>query len=156
MCDSCSDNRFEIIDAAKQYIIDNTNIESSPDEMKVLDDILFRLWQLRLLEPFNPLNKESQWQKYSNDNLPPIGEEVIAYRSDWVDPDFNPTGTRVGFRTDDNDFVSAYWWDYHDDYIAIANWKCNSSPEFFVNHINKTIPEYWIKIKQFKDNHKIN
>lgn len=81
--------------------------------------------------------------------MPPICEEVIAYRSDWVDADFNPRGIRVGFRTEDNDFTSAYWWDYQDDYIGISNWKCNSSPDFFANHINKTIPEYWIKIKHF-------
>lgn len=36
------DNRFEVIELAKEYIINGTNIKSSPDEMKVLDNILFR------------------------------------------------------------------------------------------------------------------
>ena len=28
---------------------------------------------------------------------PPIGVEVIAYHHKWVDEDFNPNGTRIGF-----------------------------------------------------------
>ena len=39
----CGDNRFEI-NRAKEDIIQSTNIESSEDEMKVLDNILFRCW----------------------------------------------------------------------------------------------------------------
>ena len=78
----CGDNRFEIIENAKKYIIENTNIESSSKEMEVLDNILFRLLQLRLLEKFNPESKEFKWMgitwyKYCEDYLPPIGEEVI-------------------------------------------------------------------------------
>ena len=49
MCNSGSapnDNRFELIEAAKKRLIEATNIESSPDEMKVLDSILFRMWQM--------------------------------------------------------------------------------------------------------------
>ena len=46
--EQCTDDRFEIISETKQHIIDATNIEMSPDKMKVLDDICFRLWQLGL------------------------------------------------------------------------------------------------------------
>lgn len=46
MCSSPSDNRFEIIDKVKSKLLDMTNISSSQDEMKVLDNILFRLWQI--------------------------------------------------------------------------------------------------------------
>lgn len=42
----CDDNRFEIIEAAKQRLIEATNIEMCPDEMAVLDSILFRMWQM--------------------------------------------------------------------------------------------------------------
>lgn len=45
----CSDNRFEIIEAAKQELIRCTNIEMRPDEMSVIDSVLFRLWQMRWL-----------------------------------------------------------------------------------------------------------
>ena len=40
------DGRFEVITKAKKAIIDSTNIESSADEMKVLDNFLFRCWQM--------------------------------------------------------------------------------------------------------------
>ena len=46
MNEVCDDNRFEIIEAAKQRLIEDTNIESSPEEMAVLDSILFRMWQM--------------------------------------------------------------------------------------------------------------
>lgn len=42
----CNDNRFEIIEAAKQELIRCTNIEMCPDEMSVIDSVLFRLWQM--------------------------------------------------------------------------------------------------------------
>jgi hypothetical protein len=48
--DACGDNRFELIERAKKTLIEATNIESSPDEMKVLDDILFRIWQMGWLD----------------------------------------------------------------------------------------------------------
>lgn len=46
--EQCGDDRFEIINETKQYIINATNIETSPEEMNVLDSICFRLWQLGL------------------------------------------------------------------------------------------------------------
>ncbi len=45
----CTDNRFEIIAAYKKKLIEGTNIESSPDEMAVIDNILFRFWQMNWL-----------------------------------------------------------------------------------------------------------
>lgn len=51
----CPDNRFEIIEAAKKNLIETTNIETSPDEMKVLDSILFRMWQKKWLPGCKPL-----------------------------------------------------------------------------------------------------
>ncbi len=49
MPDICGDNRFKIIESAKQRLIEATNIESRPEEMAVLDSILFRMWQMRWL-----------------------------------------------------------------------------------------------------------
>ena len=48
-----SDNRFDIIEKAKKDIINSTNIESSPDEMKVLDNMLFRCWQMGWLDKYD-------------------------------------------------------------------------------------------------------
>lgn len=50
MADACTDNRFEVIEEYKRKLIEATNIETSPDEMNVLDSILFRFWQMGWLE----------------------------------------------------------------------------------------------------------
>ena len=49
----CGDNRFEIIEKAKRALLDSTNINTSPDEMKVLDSILFRAWQMGWLNKYD-------------------------------------------------------------------------------------------------------
>ena len=48
--DVCSDNRFELIAKARDALLESTNIVDSPDEMAVLDDILFRCWQMGWLD----------------------------------------------------------------------------------------------------------
>ena len=50
MCDICGDNRFELIEKYKRKLLDATNIEDSPEEMAVIDNILFRFWQMGWLE----------------------------------------------------------------------------------------------------------
>jgi len=50
-------------------------------------------------------------------NKPNEGFEVLAYSSEWVDEDFNPTGIRVGFLNGDRTFISARWRDYQDTYM---------------------------------------
>jgi len=47
----CTDDRFEIIARYKQKLIDGTNIQDSPEEMAVIDNILFRFWQMGWLLP---------------------------------------------------------------------------------------------------------
>lgn len=61
MSDLCDDNRFELIEKYKKELIEATNIETAPDEMAVLGDILFRFWQMGWLESIDrmPLVKES-------------------------------------------------------------------------------------------------
>lgn len=50
--DTCGDNRFEIIQKAKDDILESTNIGYSQDEMKVLDSFLFRAWQMGWLDKY--------------------------------------------------------------------------------------------------------
>ena len=50
MADVCGDNRFELIKKYRNKLIEATNIEDSPEEMKVLNDILFRFWQMDWLD----------------------------------------------------------------------------------------------------------
>lgn len=52
----CGDNRFEIIERYKNELISATNIESLPEEMAVLDNILFRFWQMGWLK-----EQEAEW-----------------------------------------------------------------------------------------------
>ena len=40
----CTDNRFEIIAAYKKKLIERMDIQGSPEEMAVIDSILFRFW----------------------------------------------------------------------------------------------------------------
>lgn len=58
MMDRCGDNRFEIIEKAKQDLFNSTNIESSQEEMKVIDNILFRCWQMGWLDKYEENNNE--------------------------------------------------------------------------------------------------
>ena len=57
-CSCCGDNRFEIIEAAKKDLLKSTNIESDPDEMKVIDSILFRCWQMGWLGIYDNKNEK--------------------------------------------------------------------------------------------------
>jgi hypothetical protein len=52
MNDICCPSQFEIIERAKKDILKSTNIDTSPDEMKVLDNFLFRCWQMGWLEKY--------------------------------------------------------------------------------------------------------
>ena len=53
MNEICGDNRFEIIERAKKDMLDATNIDTSPKEMEVLDNFLFRCWQMGWLDRYD-------------------------------------------------------------------------------------------------------
>src|SRR5574344_1080709 len=65
MNEICSDNRFKIIDKAKKHLLEATNIESSSEEMKVLDSFLFRCWQMGWLKIYDTV-------PFSNENYEDI------------------------------------------------------------------------------------
>lgn len=50
--ETCGDNRFQIIEKAKQDLLAKTNIETKPDEMMVLNSFLFRCWQMGWLQKY--------------------------------------------------------------------------------------------------------
>lgn len=50
MNENCNDNRFELIEHFRNRLIETTNIETSTDEMAVLNNILFRCWQMGWLD----------------------------------------------------------------------------------------------------------
>lgn len=53
MGEICVDDRFKIIEKAKQALLEGTNIEQSPKEMEVLDNFLFRCWQMGWLDKYD-------------------------------------------------------------------------------------------------------
>ena len=46
----CSDDRFLYVSKFLERLKESTNIETSPDEMAVIENILFRFWQLGWLQ----------------------------------------------------------------------------------------------------------
>lgn len=67
MADLCTDGRFELIKKYKQKLIDSTNIETSQDEMTVIDSILFRFWQMGWLDRLEqPERKKGKWNFIGN------------------------------------------------------------------------------------------
>lgn len=77
----CTDNRFKVIEELKNYIIEATNIETSPDEMKVLDDFCFRLWQLDLtLETKRKLKELQNDIKLNETQIDDLTLEVANYK----------------------------------------------------------------------------
>lgn len=49
----CADNRHEIIAKAKEDMLKSTNIDTSPKEMEVLDNFLFRCWRMGWLDRYD-------------------------------------------------------------------------------------------------------
>ena len=52
MANICGDDRFKVISKAKAALIEGTNIETSAKEMEVLDNFLFRCWQMGWLDKY--------------------------------------------------------------------------------------------------------
>ena len=87
MADVCTDGRFEIIARAKQAILESTNIDTSPDEMKVLDNFLFRCWQMDWLDKYDKRKTNvGQWIPCS-ERLPERNECVLV-QTCWLDEEF--------------------------------------------------------------------
>lgn len=77
------DDRFEVIKRARAHIIDATNIESSPEEMQVLDNFLFRCWQMGWLKnDFHQLEKKIEQLKSQNEKMKCCGN-CSNYRNEW-------------------------------------------------------------------------
>lgn len=76
----CNDNRFNLIAKYKAKLIQATNIETSQDEMAVIDNILFRMWQMGWLDK---LDAASPWHRVE-DELPKDGEfgEIVLACND--------------------------------------------------------------------------
>ena len=54
----CGDNRFELIKKYKQMLFEHTNIETANDQVAVIDDILFRFWQMGWLDKLEEFDRQ--------------------------------------------------------------------------------------------------
>ena len=61
---TCGDNRFEIIRKATVDLMKSTNIDSCQDELNVLENILFRAWQMGWLDKYEPDYKVRMKNEY--------------------------------------------------------------------------------------------
>lgn len=68
MVETCGDNRFEIIEAAKRRLIEATNIDDRLDEMAVIDSVLFRIWQMGWLPGCERANRTCNMTWHYSDN----------------------------------------------------------------------------------------
>lgn len=82
------------------------------------------------------------------DNPPPEGIEVIFYNPKWINEDFNPKGTRVGFLNGDGNYISSYWCNYHDEYHTRISDEDNE--QFELSKAEDQIPTHWQHLPKFK------
>lgn len=82
---------MEIIQKAKDALIQGTNIEGSSDEMKVLDSFLFRALQMGWLDKYEPDYKERMKKEYwqVKDRYNKLHKMLVKYDAGTLD--FTPT-----------------------------------------------------------------
>lgn len=84
-----------------------------------------------------------EWIKLS-ERKPEHSQEVICFNEAWVDEDFNPNGTRIGFLNGGGTFTTAHWLDYQDTYITVT---IQVGEIIFWDHIsNNTEPTHWMEM----------
>ena len=88
MSDMCDDNRFEIIEKAKKHILEATNIDTSPEEMKVLDNFLFRCWQMGWLDKYDSRNITGL--EFRNELVRRLNENADRYVGGTCDGHYYP------------------------------------------------------------------
>lgn len=76
----------------------------------------------KILSIIDSLQKEDPcglWIRIDAKHPLPYGQEVIGYNKEWVNEDFNPSGTRIGFLSDIG-FISAKWVNDQDCYATCS------------------------------------
>ena len=101
MADLCTDNRFELIEKYKKKLIEATNIEDSQDEMKVIDDILFRMWQmgwldrLELTPRIEMLQDDTLMVEADEGQFEKVNRMILSYRT-WCKIFYQDEGEEDG------------------------------------------------------------
>lgn len=58
--ETCEDNRFKLVAKYRAKLFDGTNIEDRPEEMAVIDNVLFRCWQMGWLDQLEGSYNENE------------------------------------------------------------------------------------------------
>ena len=85
MSDMCDDNRFELIEKYKKELIEATNIETAPDEMAVIDDILFRFWQMGWLDKLELPSAQPQTAERTEESAQNVPNNDLISRKAAID-----------------------------------------------------------------------
>lgn len=110
----------KLIDEIKRRMEARENARNANDGYYLLRNYEIRdIEDDEILSIINYLQQEEPevWVKIDADHPLPYAQEVIGYNKEWVDEDFNPSGTRVGFLTDTG-FFSAKWVNDQDCYAT--------------------------------------
>ena len=91
MSETCGDNRFEIIKRAKEDLLASTNIQGHFGELTLLDNLLFRAWQMGWLDQYEPDYKERMKKEYwqLKERYDKLHKMCIKYEAGTLD--FTPT-----------------------------------------------------------------
>lgn len=81
-----------------------------------------------------------------SEQKPEVGVQVICFNKAWINEDFNPNGTRIGFLNGDDEFTTAHWWDYQDAYMTISKSECEENHDYSKDIQDNTEPTHWMKI----------
>jgi len=102
----------------------------------------------QILEWIQPIPSTSPlsdtWISVS-ERIPDQGIEVLLFSDKWIDEDFNPNGTRIGYLDGIAEWVSAYWCNYHDEYHTRTSVEDDSM--FAEVKAIYQIPTHWMPIK---------
>ena len=113
-----------IEERAKKYGIESANLlcsDLSEEQKKKQIEIYARVYS-KIATEQKAIDDElctGVWVKIDADHPLPYGQEVIGYNKEWVEEDFNPSGTRVGFLNDIG-FISAKWVNDQDCYTTCS------------------------------------
>lgn len=87
MADLCTDNRFELIAKYKQKLIEATNIEDRKCEMDILEDVLFRMWQMGWLDRLEMtpriemLQDDTLMVRADEGQFEKVGRVILSYKT---------------------------------------------------------------------------
>lgn len=73
----CNDNRFELILKYKKELLDHTNIETSKQEMEVINSVLFRFWQMGWLDKLEEYDRQKAEVERLNKEVDRLSQVVM-------------------------------------------------------------------------------